>query len=271
MTPKPKVNTTDTDGDGIIDINDSQPQVPNVTVANNGYIQSGPNAGQQILKPIVSNIQLPGVPRGVSPDEAKNWFKYLSSNNKSLYDQFVANAKALGIPGDSKTMQTLWNDAVDWTQAIGSNSTSPQQYFSVINPEAYQDISGNKYGTTQQYQKTVTEYSPSTAAQNVQQTFKGELGREATAGEATAYTQAVNKAASTSAAAFSGSTTTSPGADGKTISSTVGKQTTGFDPTEFSKNFARSMPDYAENYAARNFMSLIQQSLSDPNRIGKVV
>lgn len=271
MTPKPKVNNDDTDGDGIIDINDDQPLIPKVTVTNKGVYQSGPNVGQPIFNPIVSNIQLEGVNRGVSPDEAKNWFKYLPSNNKPKYDQFVANAKIMGISSDNKTIQALWNDAVDWTQAIGSNSTDPFEYLSVANPEFYKDISGNKYGTTQQYQKTVTEYSPSTAAQDVQQTFKGELGREATAGEATAYTQAVNKAAPTSAATFSGSTTTSPGAGGKTVSSTVGKQTTGFDPTEFAKNFARSMPDYAENYAARNFMSLIQQSLSDPNRIGKVV
>lgn len=271
MTPKPKVDKTDTDGDGIIDINDQQPKVPNVTVKNQGYILTGPNSGRPILNPIVSNIQLEGVNRGVSPDEAKNWFKYLPSNNKPKYDQFVANAKIMGIPSDSKTIQALWNDAVDWTQAIGTNSTDPFEYLSVANPEVYQDISGNKYGTTQQYQKTVTEYSPSTAAQDVQQTFKGELGREATAGEVTAYTKAVNKAASTSAATYSGSTTTSPGVGGKTVSSTFGKQTTGFDPTEFAKNFARSMPDYAENYAARNFMSLISQSLTDPNRIGKVV
>ena len=63
-----------------------------------------------------------------------------------------------------------------------------------------------------------------------------------------------------------GKTTTAPGS-----SISVGSQTTGFDPTEFAKSYARSAPDYAENFAIRTFLGLIDQSLSDPNRIGQVI
>jgi len=36
-------------------------------------------------------------------------------------------------------------------------------------------------------------------------------------------------------------------------------------------NFARSRPDFAESFATKNFLKIIQGVLKDPNAIGTVV
>ena len=117
-----------------------------------------------------------------------------------------------------------------------------------------------------QQQKYVTEYSTSSAAADLQQMFKAEVGRKATAEEIAAYQKQVNAKAAKEPSVTTGITTTSPG-----MSTTTGTTQTGFNPTEFAREFAQSVPDYAENFAVSNFVKLIDQALSDPNRVGQVV
>jgi hypothetical protein len=100
-----------------------------------------------------------------------------------------------------------------------------------------------------------------------------ESGRTASANEIAAGTAAMNAAAMKEPGIFEGTTTTSPGGKGFELGQSVtkGTQTTGFDPTMFARNFARSQPDFAESFAAKNFLKLISGLLTDPNAIGAVV
>ena len=72
---------------------------------------------------------------------------------------------------------------------------------------------------------------------------------------------------------YEGTTTTAAPKGKNTLGSTVstGKQTTGFDPTMFARNFAMSQPDYAESFASHTFLGLVEKLLKDPNAIGEVV
>jgi hypothetical protein len=217
----------------------------------------------------INPISLPGL-GPVNGDEAKAWFKFLKNNNKARYDQFLLELAARGV--SKSAAQKVWNDAVDWTQTLGSNSSNPEDYLDILDPSDYQGAT-KKYGTQKQRDERITQYSPSAGAQTISDTMEQELGRTASANEIAAGTAAMNAAATKEPSIFEGTTTTAPGGKGFELGSTTtkGTQTTGFDPTMFARNFARSQPDFAESFAAKNFLKLVSGLLTDPNAIGQVV
>jgi hypothetical protein len=221
------------------------------------------------LKGRINPISLPGL-GPVLGDEAKAWFKFLKNNNKARYDQFLLELAARGV--SKSAAQKVWNDAVDWTQTLGSNSSNPEDYLDILDPSDYQGAT-KKYGTQKQRDERITQYSPSAGAQTISDTMEQELGRTASANEIAAGTAAMNAAATKEPSIFEGTTTTAPGGKGFELGSTTtkGTQTTGFDPTMFARNFARSQPDFAESFAAKNFLKLVSGLLTDPNAIGQVV
>jgi hypothetical protein len=211
--------------------------------------------------------------RGASPTEAKNWFANLPETNLVAYQVFASAAAARGFATDRKTLTKLWNKGVDWTQTLNNPlagnklGIDPSYYLDYATPGVLGDEDeSSRYGTTNQTDIRTTTFSTSSAAADINKVFSQEVGREATAKEIAAYQKGANERALKEPSKYVGQTTTSPGA-----SVSKGSQTTGFDPTEFAKSYARSMPDYAENFAVRTFLDLINQSLSDPNRIGQVI
>jgi hypothetical protein len=225
-------------------------------------------------------ILLPGIPKeqGVSDVQAKAWFKYTAAKSpkgspaRTYYDEFVGTLSRLGIAKDK--WQDVWEEAVNWTQAIGSGSTGdPKMYLNSVNPTDFADKTAvKKYGTTKSKQVTATEYSASGAGADITKTFESELGRTATSAESAAYLKAVNEKAKKEPSVYEGTTTTSPGKGGVDQSVTTATNKTGFDPTVFAQNFARSMPDYAESFAAKNVLKIVESLIgSDRTAIGKVV
>ena len=264
----------DKDLDGIPDMIDKNPNQFDRTPQNGGRpVGSGYNSS---FVPDVPNITLPGYDRPVNAAEAKDWFKFADTRGGAAAQakaRFLAAVAQLGIP--AKKASAVWSDAIEWTQSVGSTTDRPDGYLSVLNPSLYTGggTTGPKYGTSKSTDTRVTQYSPSSAAQTASDTFEQELGRTASKAEIAAYTSAVNAAAKKEPSTYTGVTTTSPGGKGFAMgeSKSSGTQTTGFDPTMFARNFARSQPDYAESFAAKNFLGIIQSLLKDPNAIGQVV
>ena len=231
---------------------------------------SSPTGNLPPLQGRINPISLPGVSGGVSIDEGKAWFKFLKNNNKARYDQLVAEIAARGVPKSAAAK--VWNDALEWVSSIGSTSSNPEDYLDVLDPSDYAGAT-KKYGTTKVRDERVTQYSPSSAAQIVSDTTEQELGRTASANEIAAGTAAMNAAAMKEPGIFEGTTTTAPGGKGFELGQTTtkGTQTTGFDPTMFARNFARSQPDFAESFAAKNVLKIVNGLLTDRNAIGNVV
>lgn len=230
-------------------------------------------ADENDYKVNVNKIAIPGfTARGASPAEAKNWFANLPETNPVAYQKFAAAAAARGFATDRKTLTKVWNKGVEWTQALNNPLAAnkagidPSTYLDYATPAALEDDTQSKYGTTKQTDIRTTSFSTSSAAADINKVFSQEVGREATAAEITGYQKGANARALKEPSTYVGTTTTSPGS-----SISKGSQTTGFDPTEFAKSYARSAPDYAENFAVKTFLGLIDQSLSDPTRIGQVV
>jgi len=226
-------------------------------------------------------LKLPGVDpeAGIDDVQAKSWFKYSGATAKKgtevrkYYESFIAILKKAGIP--QSKWQSVWNDAVDWVGTPGSGATGdPSMYLNVWNPSDYTGGSGStkKYGTTKQRTETTTQYSASNAADYLSKTFEQEIGRTASKEEIDAYIKGVNAAAKKEPSIYEGSTTTAPGKGGiLETSTTKATQTTGFDPAIYAANFARSRPDFAESFATKNFLKIIEGLLKDPNAIGTVV
>lgn len=229
----------------------------------------------------ISPIKLPGInpEAGINDVQAKSWFKYSAATAKKgtearkYYERFIAILKKAGIPASK--WQSVWSDAVDWVGTPGSGSTGdPSMYLNVWNPSDYTGGSGStkKYGTTKQRTETTTQYSASNAADYLSKTFEQEIGRTASKEEIDAYIKGVNAAAKKEPSIYEGSTTTAPGKGGLLETSTTkATQTTGFDPAIYAANFARSRPDFAESFATKNFLKIIEGLLKDPNSIGTVV
>lgn len=228
--------------------------------------------------PRTPGITLPGIDGGVQASEAYGWFRLVAAKAakgtpaRKAYDAFTQRLQAMGIP--KSKWNSVWKDAVDWTQTPGSGSTGdPSGYLGVLDPTDYASASSaKKYGTTKSEQTVVTEYSTSAAAGDITKAYESEMGREAGVNEILAYQKAVNAAAKKEPSVYTSTTTTAPGAGGVLeTSKTTGVSKTGFDATKFATEFARSNPDYAENYAVKNFLKLVDSALNDPNRIGLVV
>lgn len=215
----------------------------------------------------IQPISVPGAARSLSPDEAKQWFKYLSNNNRQMFDQFKSNVAAFGLKTDKKTLQKIWNDAVDWTQVVGGTSGNPLDYFNVFDPMDYVEApKESRYGTTAQRDERVTQYSTSSAADIVMKTSMEERGMGATAKEKKSFLEALNAAAAKEPSIYEGSTTTAPG---KT--SSKGMQTTGFDPSQFARDWIRSQSNYAESFVAKDFIDVLSRIIQSPAKIGRVV
>lgn len=227
-------------------------------------------------------LKLPGVDpeAGIDDVQAKSWFKYSGATAKKgteaqkYYDRFVAILKKAGIP--QSKWQSVWNDAVDWVGTPGSGATGdPSMYLNVWNPSNYTGADGStkKYGTQKQRTETTTQYSPSNAADYINKNIEAEIGRTATKEEIDAYIKGVNAAAKKEPSIYEGLTTTTGPTKGASLGTTTSKgtQTTGFDPAIYAQNFARSRPDFAESFATKNFLKIIQGLLKDPNAIGTVV
>jgi hypothetical protein len=197
-----------------------------------------------------------------------------------MYKKITGNLAALGIP--EKKWQAAWNDAVDWTQSIGSSSGNVEDYFSQMSPSDYATAAtASKYGTSVNNTSTVTQYSASDAGNTINKKIKGELGREASAAETAAYLKAANAKAKLEPATYNSTSTTvagkgtpvgGKGTTAADVTNTSAVSTTGFDPELFAQNFARSLPDYAESFAAKDFLKIVD-GLIGPDRtaIGKVI
>jgi hypothetical protein len=199
----------------------------------------------------------------------------LRVNNRQSYGIIKSGIEYnLGRKVTDKEVDSIWKDAVNWTQSPGTGNGNPVDYFNLMRPSDYAGTAtGPKYGTSAFKNTQVTEYSGSAAAQQISDEMERRLGRRATQAEIDAYTKGVNAQAKKDPSMTEGSTTTKAPSGKNTMGSSTTNQTskTGFDPTMFARNFAMSRPDYAESFAANTFLGLVEKLLKDPNAIGQVI
>ena len=244
-------------------------------------------AWQQAQNPKVEMLDappiiLPGLKSGVDATQANAWFQFTApkaakgTQTRKYYDDFIGLLAKAGIP--KSKYNDVWADAVKWVQAPGSGSKGDPKSFlaSGMSPADYADKTGAKApATSKSKTTTTTKYSASGAAADANKAVVSELGRTASSVETAAYLKAVNAKAALEPSVYentSKTTVTGSGATGVSNTVTNATQSTGFDPTIFAQNFARSLPDYAESFAAKNMLRLVEGLIGpDKTAIGKVV
>ena len=243
------MSATDWDNDGIPNSKDDTPG-------------QDPNASYPTVNFRMNPVNIPGQP-SVGLDESTNWFAASPVNDPESFKILMAKLFQYGhisSPNDFTAAKKVWTELTKMAGSLGSPTGNVEDWIALYPPQ------GDGDGVSRTKSSMVTQYTPSSAGDTYNTTSKAELGREASAKEMKAYTAAVNERAKKEPTVADITTVTSGG-----VSSQKGTQGTGFDPTLFARDFARSQEDYAENFAASNFLSLVEQSLRDPNRIGQVI
>lgn len=153
-------------------------------------------------------------------------------------------------------------DGRSWEEFLSARAENPAI------KAAYDKKQGGGSGGA--YSQTNTQRTLSNVTQAgayMDNAFKSELGRTGSKEEAAAFQKALNEQQSKNATV----SRTSGYSNGKGSSSSNTVTTGGFDPTRFAQEYARSQEGYAERYAGISFMKILDDAISNPNSIDKIV
>lgn len=202
--------------------------------------------------------------KSVSFDKATGDGTWMHRDSPAMFAQFQKLALRAGFSDDIDTVTGLYFNAIKWASQPEkyANKMTVLDYFLGLPPSGNQGV-----GTTTSTQVNRRTYSESESAAVLNDTFRQTLGREATGEEIAAYMKAVNKMfAAEPSTTTSTTTTTREGAN--TRSSTGSTSKGGFDPTQFTLDYARARPEYAETYAATSFMSVLDNMVNGASSLG---
>ena len=233
-----------------------------------GYVNPGTYGQTQMY--LGSTFSTVNAPQWASVDQEVNLLNQMyASGDMEGYQNLVNLVKKAGF---SSFEEALLGASLDpeketrsWEEYLQFRAQDPgiQAWLKEYGPE---EPGGNGADGPFRYSTTTSTISPeSAAATDIDTVFQAELGRRATDAEIRAYTKLLNKqqAANPQTTVQSG---TQSGNNRNTNSSTTG----GFDPARFAMEYAQSQPEYAENFAATTFMSVLDRAISSPNALDDI-
>lgn len=252
-----------------------------------GPTASSPLTGVTINTGQKQTVMVPAV----KPALAKDIGAPLGSGRTEMW-QFVPAAQLANLPqlmwdqGDLKGSLELMKlvkaaGYSSWEDALAGAANDPMRaqrgYMDFLRERAEQakalglDLDGSggggggdgpfSYTTT-----TATVFDESNAAALADQVWQQELGRMATDDEIRAFQKALNVYQRSQPAT---SSVTGVQSGNNRTQNQVNE--TGFDPTRFATEYARSRPDYAEHYAGVQFMDLLDKAISEPNALDDLI
>ena len=240
---------------------------PLANITQNGRIvlnPSGASAGATTVSVIGEN-GVEQVPIDLILAEINN----TRANNPNLYNQLEKLVDANNFSSFQEALEIAAFDTSSgersWEQFLGVRAQNP-----VISADYAKRIGsggGGSGGPTSSTNTQRTLSSVSQAGSVMDASFRNELGRTGTKDEAVAFQKALNEQQQKNATV----SRTTGYSDGKG-SSTSNTTTTGtFDPTRFAQEYARSQEGYAERFAGQSFMKILDDAISDPNIIERIV
>lgn len=205
----------------------------------------------------------PGIPP-VTVNIARSDAQWMHRDDAAAWAQFQKLALQAGYGDDVATVTSLYNNAIDWAARADNfaKKLTVLDYFLGLPPSGSAGV-----GTSTQTQVSKRTYSDSEAAGVLNNAFRDMLGREATSKEIAAYMKAVNQMfAKEPSTTTTTSSTTREGGDSRTVSSSTTKG--GFDPTQFTIDYTRSRPEFAETFAATQFMGVLNNMINGASSLG---
>lgn len=241
---------------------------PGSSGAASGFVNPGTYGQTQMY--LGSTFSTVNAPQWVSIDQEVNLLNQMyASNDMEGYQNLVDLVKKAGY---SSFEEALLGASLDpeketrsWEEYLQFLATSPkrQAWLKEHGPE---ELGGNGADGPFRYSTTTSTISPeSAAATDIDTVFQAELGRRATDAEIRAYTKLLNKQQSANPqTTVQAGTQKGNNRDGTTTT------TGGFDPARFAMEYAQSQPEYAENFAATTFMSVLDRAISSPNALDDI-
>lgn len=189
------------------------------------------------------------------------------ANNPNLYNRLAKLVEANGFTNFEDALEIAAFDTSSgqrsWEQFLGFRAENP-----VIKAEYLENQKrsggGGAFSQTNT-QKNLSSVSQAGAAMD--NSFRAELGRTGTKDEAVAYQKALNEQQSKNPTV----SRTSGYSDGSGNSQSNTTTTGTFDPTRFAQEYARSQEGYAERFAGVSFMKILDEAISNPNIIDRIV
>lgn len=189
----------------------------------------------------------------------------MRANDPKRYSQLEKLVDANGFSSFEDALEVaafdLGSGERSWEQFLGARAQNP-----AVQAE-YAKRQGGSGGGPFSSTNTQRNLSSVTQAGAVMDTsFRSELGRTGTKQEAVDFQKALNEQQSKNPTV---SRTSGYSSGGSSTSNTV--TTGGFDPTRFAQEYARSQEGYAERFAGISFMKILDDAISNPNIIDKIV
>lgn len=190
------------------------------------------------------------------------------ANNPNLYAQLEKLVDRNGFSSFQDALEIAAFDANSggrsWEDFLTARADNPVIKNEFLKNQRGSGGGGGAFSSTNT-QRTLSSVSQAGAAMD--NSFRAELGRTGTKDEAVAFQKALNEQQSKNPTV----SRTSGYSDGSG-SSTSSTTTTGtFDPTRFAQEYARSQEGYAERFAGISFMKILDDAISNPNIIERIV
>lgn len=192
----------------------------------------------------------------------------MRANNPNQFAQLSKLVEANGFNNFEDALEIASYDSSigqrSWQEFLGFRADNPVIKAEFLKNQRGSGGSGGAFSSTNT-QRTLSSVSQAGAAMD--NSFRAELGRTGTKDEAVAYQKALNEQQSKNPT-VSRTSGYSDGSGGSTSNTT----TTGtFDPTRFAQEYARSQEGYAERFAGISFMKVLDEAISNPNIIERIV
>ena len=203
-----------------------------------------------------------------TPEQAKNqmeiWYETDSPEWNEVRRAFTANGQ---YDLKDEEIYRLAVAGIDYTQNPLSGTRDPVD---IINTRsAAKLISGSgsggaNYGPYRYESTDVAMSSESQAKAILDRTYLDTMGRVSTTEEAQAFQEALNLMEK-----MNPSKSIIQGVSGKRSDSRTQVTESGFDPTSFAREYAMSMPEYADTFAATTFMGALDRFLASPDALSE--
>lgn len=205
-------------------------------------------------------------PDGLStPQQALDVLQVAYETDSPVWDEIRKQYIAAGAPDDNETIYKLAVAGVNFTQIPGSGAID---MLDIMNTRSGMEIAkksgsgGSNYGPYRYESTDVAMSSESQAKAILDRTYMDSLGRVSTAEEAQAFQEALNMMEQANP-----SRSIIEGVSGKRSDSRTQITESGFDPTAFAREYAMSMPEYADTFAATTFMGALDKFLAQPDAL----
>lgn len=200
-----------------------------------------------------------GVPATAS--DLQYYFTYLFAKDPVGYQTYAQILASKGYEPSPNFINEIAAAGIKYASDNYSKGYSVLDFFM-----AYPSKDGSTGGgatTTKVYQKTTDLSNRLDAEMYLNNAYERELGRRASNKEIKAFYDALNELQKANPNIYSGTSTAGGG-----VSSQVGTSSGGFNAQQFAQEWALSRPEYAETFAATDFMNVLESMINSGPSLG---